>query len=43
MRANPAIHTAAIGWKEWGIILTAGAGLLILEEAKKHFFPRLFS
>jgi Ca2+-transporting ATPase len=38
-----AFHTAPIGLEEWGIILAAGIVLLLIEETRKHFFPRLFS
>ncbi len=38
-----AFHTAPIGLREWGIVLGAGAGLFIVEELRKLFFPRLYS
>jgi len=38
-----AFHTAPIGWLEWGIILGSGLALFLLEEARKFFFPRLFT
>jgi Ca2+-transporting ATPase len=38
-----AFHTSPIRLMDWGIILGAGLALLLLEETRKHFFPRLFS
>ena len=38
-----AFHTAPIGLRDWGIILSAGLILFVLEETRKYFFPRLFS
>jgi P-type Ca2+ transporter type 2C len=38
-----AFHTAPIRLLDWGILLGAGLALFLLEEARKHFFPRLFA
>ncbi|MFA5307882.1 MAG: HAD-IC family P-type ATPase [Dehalococcoidales bacterium] len=38
-----AFHTAPIRLMDWGIIIGAGLALFLLEETRKHFFPRLFS
>jgi P-type Ca2+ transporter type 2C len=38
-----AFHTFPIGLRDWGIIILAGGSLFVLEEARKVFFPRLFS
>jgi P-type Ca2+ transporter type 2C len=40
---QPVFHTAPIRLLDWGIIIGAGLVLFFLEEARKHFFPRLFS
>jgi Ca2+-transporting ATPase len=38
-----AFHTAPIGLRDWGMILGSGLSLFLLEEARKHLFPGLFS
>jgi Ca2+-transporting ATPase len=38
-----AFHTAPIRLMDWGIILGAGLALFLLEEARKYFFPGLFT
>jgi Ca2+-transporting ATPase len=38
-----AFHTASIGLRDWGIILGSGLSLFLLEEARKHLCPGLFS
>ncbi len=38
-----AFRTTPIGLWEWGILLLAGIGLFVIEEARKALFPRLFS
>ena len=38
-----AFGTKPIGLKEWGIAVLAGGSLFLLEEIRKHFFPKLFS
>jgi Ca2+-transporting ATPase len=38
-----AFRTVPLSLSEWGIVLLAGGGLFIVEEARKHFFPKLFS
>jgi Ca2+-transporting ATPase len=38
-----AFRTVPLSLSEWGIVLIAGGSLFIAEEARKHFFPKLFS
>ncbi|HEY97842.1 MAG TPA: HAD-IC family P-type ATPase [Dehalococcoidia bacterium] len=38
-----AFRTAPLSPGQWGIVLLAGGGLFIVEEARKFFFPGLFS
>jgi len=40
---QPVFHTAPIRLMDWGSIMAAGLALFLLEETRKHFFPRLFS
>jgi Ca2+-transporting ATPase len=38
-----AFRTVPLSPGQWGIVLLAGGGLFIVEEARKFFFPRLFT
>ncbi|OGO30518.1 MAG: hypothetical protein A2Z29_11065 [Chloroflexi bacterium RBG_16_56_11] len=38
-----AFRTVPLGMERWGVVILAGGGLFIIEEARKVFFPRLFS
>ncbi|MBN1367850.1 MAG: HAD-IC family P-type ATPase [Dehalococcoidales bacterium] len=38
-----AFGTRPLGLTEWGIAVLAGGSLFLLEEIRKHFFPKLFS
>jgi Ca2+-transporting ATPase len=38
-----AFRTVPLSLSEWGIVISAGGSLFIAEEARKYFFPRLFS
>ena len=38
-----AFHTVPLSLQEWGMIVAAAAGILVMEEIRKLIFPRLFS
>ena len=38
-----AFHTVPLGWSEWAIVIGAGGGLFLAEEARKAVLPKLFS
>jgi len=38
-----AFRTVPLSLNQWGIVLLAGGSIFIIEEARKYFFPGLFS
>jgi P-type Ca2+ transporter type 2C len=38
-----AFHTVPLSLDRWGVVLLAGGSLFVIEEARKVFFPRIFS